>query len=179
MVTDKLTALHGRSFQARQRNWAASHGGPSCCCDETGTRSDLTGAGTPPSPAWGSPHVEARIDGNPVREVGTTDIWLQAAQLGSNTVTSASISRPLAKISNQGIWTDNCQPRAGIDRDQGPMGLWADLRGHGPIDHARFFVMHMTGGRMAPPLARGKWLYVPCTPELRNANRGRSRPLRA
>jgi hypothetical protein len=63
--------------------------------------------------------------------------------------------------------------------DQGPMGLWADLRGHGPIDHARFFVMHMTGGRMAPPLARGKWLYVPCTPELRNANRGRSRPLRA
>jgi hypothetical protein len=33
------------------------------------------------SPAWGSPHARARatIQGNPVREVGTTDLWLPAA----------------------------------------------------------------------------------------------------
>ena len=31
------------------------------------------------SPAWGSPQVRERIDGNPVREVGTTDLWLPAA----------------------------------------------------------------------------------------------------
>ena len=31
------------------------------------------------SPAWGSPHVGARIQGNPVREVGTADLWLPAA----------------------------------------------------------------------------------------------------
>jgi hypothetical protein len=30
-------------------------------------------------PAWGSPHVETRMDGNPVREVGTTELWLPAA----------------------------------------------------------------------------------------------------
>jgi hypothetical protein len=33
------------------------------------------------------------------------------------------------------------------------MGLWADLRGQGPaIDHARFVVMRIKGGRMAPLL---------------------------
>ena len=38
----------------------------------------------------------------------------------------------------------------GSDRGQGPMGLWANLRGHGPaIDHARFVVMRIKGGRMA------------------------------
>jgi hypothetical protein len=31
------------------------------------------------SQAWGSSHVGARIDGNPVREVGTTELWLPAA----------------------------------------------------------------------------------------------------
>jgi site-specific DNA recombinase len=31
------------------------------------------------SPAWGSSHVGARIKGNPVREVGTADLWLPAA----------------------------------------------------------------------------------------------------
>jgi hypothetical protein len=31
------------------------------------------------SPAWGSSHVGARIKGNPVREVGTADVWLPAA----------------------------------------------------------------------------------------------------
>jgi hypothetical protein len=31
------------------------------------------------SRAWGSSHVGARIDGNPVREVGTTELWLPAA----------------------------------------------------------------------------------------------------
>jgi hypothetical protein len=31
------------------------------------------------SPAWGSSHVGARIDGDPVREVGTTELWLPAA----------------------------------------------------------------------------------------------------
>ena len=31
------------------------------------------------SPAWGSPHVGARIQGNPMREVGTADLWLPAA----------------------------------------------------------------------------------------------------
>ena len=31
------------------------------------------------APAWGSPHAGARIQGNPVREVGTTDLWLPAA----------------------------------------------------------------------------------------------------
>jgi hypothetical protein len=30
-------------------------------------------------PAWGSSHVEARIGGGPVREVGTTELWLPAA----------------------------------------------------------------------------------------------------
>jgi hypothetical protein len=30
-------------------------------------------------PAWGSAHVGARIGGNSVREVGTTDLWLPAA----------------------------------------------------------------------------------------------------
>jgi hypothetical protein len=30
-------------------------------------------------PAWGSAHVGARINGNPVREVGTTELWLPAA----------------------------------------------------------------------------------------------------
>jgi hypothetical protein len=30
-------------------------------------------------PAWGSSHVGGRIDGNPVREVGTTELWLPAA----------------------------------------------------------------------------------------------------
>jgi hypothetical protein len=31
------------------------------------------------SPAWGSPHVGTRIEDNPVREVGITDLWLPAA----------------------------------------------------------------------------------------------------
>ena len=31
------------------------------------------------SPAWGSPHVGATIQGNSVREVGTADLWLPAA----------------------------------------------------------------------------------------------------
>jgi hypothetical protein len=31
------------------------------------------------SSAWGSPHVGARIQGNPVREVGTAELWLPAA----------------------------------------------------------------------------------------------------
>ena len=31
------------------------------------------------NPAWGSSHVGARINGNPVREVGTTELWLPAA----------------------------------------------------------------------------------------------------
>jgi hypothetical protein len=31
------------------------------------------------SPEWGPPHVRGRIEGNPVREVGTTDLWLPAA----------------------------------------------------------------------------------------------------
>jgi hypothetical protein len=31
------------------------------------------------SPAWGSSHVGGRIDGIPVREVGTTELWLRAA----------------------------------------------------------------------------------------------------
>jgi hypothetical protein len=30
-------------------------------------------------PAWGSSRVGGRIDGNPVREVGTTELWLPAA----------------------------------------------------------------------------------------------------
>jgi hypothetical protein len=30
-------------------------------------------------PAWGSSHVGARFGGNPVREVGTTELWLPAA----------------------------------------------------------------------------------------------------
>jgi len=29
--------------------------------------------------AWGSPHVEARIGGDLVREVGATELWLPAA----------------------------------------------------------------------------------------------------
>ncbi len=29
--------------------------------------------------AWGSSHIAGRIDGNPVREVGTTELWLPAA----------------------------------------------------------------------------------------------------
>jgi len=31
------------------------------------------------SPAWGSPHVKARIEGDVVREVGIADLWLPAA----------------------------------------------------------------------------------------------------
>ncbi len=30
-------------------------------------------------PAWGSAHVGARFGGDPVREVGTTELWLPAA----------------------------------------------------------------------------------------------------
>ena len=30
-------------------------------------------------PAWGSAHVGGRNHGNPVREVGTTELWLPAA----------------------------------------------------------------------------------------------------
>jgi hypothetical protein len=30
-------------------------------------------------PAWGSAHVGVRIDGYPVSEVGTTELWLPAA----------------------------------------------------------------------------------------------------
>jgi len=30
-------------------------------------------------PSWGSAHVGVRIRGNPVREVGTTELWLPAA----------------------------------------------------------------------------------------------------
>jgi hypothetical protein len=30
-------------------------------------------------PAWGSPHVGAKIDGSAVREVGTAELWLPAA----------------------------------------------------------------------------------------------------
>jgi hypothetical protein len=30
-------------------------------------------------PAWGSAHVGVRIDGCPVSEVGTTELWLPAA----------------------------------------------------------------------------------------------------
>jgi hypothetical protein len=29
--------------------------------------------------AWSSSHVGAKIDGNPVREVGSTELWLPAA----------------------------------------------------------------------------------------------------
>ena len=31
------------------------------------------------TPAWGSAHVGARFGGDPVREVGTTELWLPAA----------------------------------------------------------------------------------------------------
>ena len=31
------------------------------------------------SPAWGSPQLGRRVEGNPVREVAITDLWLPAA----------------------------------------------------------------------------------------------------
>ena len=54
---------------------------------EGGCRTERVGEGTgnnalrpfDTSPAWGSPHVGATVVGNPVREVGITDLWLPAA----------------------------------------------------------------------------------------------------
>jgi hypothetical protein len=70
----RLTYDHQRkviAVESQPRSWALDRVGG-------GTRNNALRPFDAP-PAWGSPQVRAGISGNPVREVGVTDLWLPAA----------------------------------------------------------------------------------------------------